>query len=291
MAPHPGHGPGAQRHHSRPCPPPSAAGPRPELPGAHRGRHPLPRALPGKPASLVGCALLTFIPICKFLKKFQEQLTGILMCRFASCGLVPVGRPLHIRWPSGRESRLLASLPLVICFFSPQTFSFRKLPVVCTSKLPSEMGPRSPRVHALFSLSLGSNSALFDGCFPATDCYAFERENCPRIICLSQLLIQAPGSQQPLLLHVVSARASSRKSRVYFTSIAKSLGIFAANLCILLNEGSGLPLAVQQLKPSAPTAGAVGSILVRELESHIPHSTAQKMRGFCLSVFKDQLFQ
>lgn len=95
---------------------------------------------------------------------------------------------LRIRWPSGRGSQLLASLPLVICFFSPQTFSFRKLPVVCTSKLPSGMGPGSPRVHALFSLSLGSNSALFDGCFPATDFYAFERENCPRIICLSQLL-------------------------------------------------------------------------------------------------------
>lgn len=153
------------------------------------------------------------------------------------------------------------------------------------------MGPGSPRVHALFSLSLESSSALFDGCFPAGDLYAFERENCPRIICLSQLLIQAPGSQQPLLLHVVSGRASSRKSRAYFTSVAKSLGISAANLCILLSEGSGLPLAVQQLKPSAPTAGAAGSTLVRELESHTPHSTAKKMRGFCLFIFKDQFFQ
>lgn len=108
-------------------------------------------------------------------------------------------------------------------------------------------------------------------------------------VCL--IVHSSPWFPAAPLLHVVSARASSRKSRAYFTSVAKSLGIFAANLCILLNEGSGLPLAVQQLKPSAPTAGALGSILVRELEPHIPHSTAKKMRGFCLSVFKDRLFQ
>lgn len=132
------------------------------------------------------------------------------------------------------------------------------------------MGPGSPRVHALFPLSLGSNSTLFGGCFSATDFCAFERENCPRIICLSQPLIQAPGSQQPLLLHVVSTRASSRKSRAYFTRAAKSRGIFAANLCILLNEGSGLPggPAVKTLYSQCTGHGFDPS-----QETRIPHTT------------------
>ena len=130
--------------------------------------------------------------------------------------------PLAVRWAADSWP---ARHPSCVSF-PRQTFSFRKLAVVCTSKLPSGMGPGSPRVHALFPLSLGSNSTLFGGCFSATDFWAFERENCLRIICLSQPLIRAPGSQQPLLLHVVSTRASSRKSRAYFTRVAKSRGIF-----------------------------------------------------------------
>lgn len=95
MVSHPGHGPGAQRHCGRPRPSPSAAGPCTEPPGAHRGSHPLPRALPGKPTFLLGCALLTFIPICKLKKKKKTPVLGpvigVLMCGLAS-GLAPVRR-------------------------------------------------------------------------------------------------------------------------------------------------------------------------------------------------------
>ncbi|XP_025130313.3 diacylglycerol lipase-beta isoform X3 [Bubalus bubalis] len=70
------HGPGAQRHRGRPRPPPSAAGPRTEPPGAHRGSHPLPRALPAADAGP---------PTTTWLEAISSTATSAPSCRRRGC--------------------------------------------------------------------------------------------------------------------------------------------------------------------------------------------------------------